>query len=1108
MRSLIVQSAAGQSEQERLQAELDKLRDELQAETEMSSEHKAALAEIQAAKELAVAELAEAQAAVADAATLQAAKLQEIEQAHKIEKQAALDAHDKERQSIIQSLQAKISEKESETERIERELQETTLKFQDAEQSAAALDALAPLEEQVAKLTEELRVAGTAKLDAENKVQRLQTDKRLAEEGIQRQSSSLDKHALALKMENTGLLEENSRLKAELDAAERSRVEREASHVRSRERTAELATEHADEVGVLKTEREAFEKQAVDAQAALDSASASHQAALQQAAEQAESARADLAKQLTEMDAELSAAQKILSKNTTELTALKEAHSAEVSSLRQKLESLAAASSAEEELRKQHSEAVAARAQVSDELARAIAARNDDAAAHAQELKDLQEAQASILETARQQAATQAEEAQLAFGQHEAAMRQEHEDTVAALRQECEKSATQAVERESKLLQVEQAVLALKQASAEWSDERADWVRKHSAEQVGCASARAQLSAAQQTIQDLQASKDEELAKLRQHMLDQVEAGKQSEQQMQTQAAQITAQAEKIAEHTDEVGVLKTEREAFEKQAVDAQAALDSASASHQAALQQAAEQAESARADLAKQLTEMDAELSAAQKILSKNTTELTALKEAHSAEVSSLRQKLESLAAASSAEEELRKQHSEAVAARAQVSDELARAIAARNDDAAAHAQELKDLQEAQASILETARQQAATQAEEAQLAFGQHEAAMRQEHEDTVAALRQECEKSATQAVERESKLLQVEQAVLALKQASAEWSDERADWVRKHSAEQVGCASARAQLSAAQQTIQDLQASKDEELAELREHMRQTVLESEQQTQTQMQTQAKKIAELEASLASLAADQAAEIEPAPTPLPVSHSIFQDKIAELEAANATQAARIGQLEATLADSQPEPEPAPTHQEASPPTPAVGAHKVAETCKTCGQLIGIGAETGGWLQQELNEKEREIEELRTQIRKNEADKEHEKLVQAERTKGNDIIGTGTTRREATARSGLSGRPGEGQEPPPPPAEQPVRNRPGAGGRAGSSGAAPHESITPPSTRGGPAASAPTDQHASGSRVALQKLEAMGFSGAAAEQALQASGGDLRAAVTRLTRG
>ena len=798
MRSLIVQSAAGQSEQERLQAELDKLRDELQAETEMSSEHKAALAEIQAAKELAVAELAEAQAAVADAATLQAAKLQEIEQAHKIEKQAALDAHDKERQSIIQSLQAKISEKESETERIERELQETTLKFQDAEQSAAALDALAPLEEQVAKLTEELRVAGTAKLDAENKVQRLQTDKRLAEEGIQRQSSSLDKHALALKMENTGLLEENSRLKAELDAAERSRVEREASHVRSRERTAELATEHADEVGVLKTEREAFEKQAVDAQAALDSASASHQAALQQAAEQAESARADLAKQLTEMDAELSAAQKILSKNTTELTALKEAHSAEVSSLRQKLESLAAASSAEEELRKQHSEAVAARAQVSDELARAIAARNDDAAAHAQELKDLQEAQASILETARQQAATQAEEAQ----------------------------------------------------------------------------------------------------------------------------------------------------------------------------------------------------------------------------------------------------------------------------------------------------------------------HEAAMRQEHEDTVAALRQECEKSATQAVERESKLLQVEQAVLALKQASAEWSDERADWVRKHSAEQVGCASARAQLSAAQQTIQDLQASKDEELAELREHMRQTVLESEQQTQTQMQTQAKKIAELEASLASLAADQAAEIEPAPTPLPVSHSIFQDKIAELEAANATQAARIGQLEATLADSQPEPEPAPTHQEASPPTPAVGAHKVAETCKTCGQLIGIGAETGGWLQQELNEKEREIEELRTQIRKNEADKEHEKLVQAERTKGNDIIGTGTTRREATARSGLSGRPGEGQEPPPPPAEQPVRNRPGAGGRAGSSGAAPHESITPPSTRGGPAASAPTDQHASGSRVALQKLEAMGFSGAAAEQALQASGGDLRAAVTRLTRG
>jgi hypothetical protein len=807
MRSLIVQSAAGQSEQERLQAELDKLRDELQAETEMSSEHKAALAEIQAAKELAVAELAEAQAAVADAATLQAAKLQEIEQAHKIEKQAALDAHDKERQSIIQSLQAKISEKESETERIERELQETTLKFQDAEQSAAALDALAPLEEQVAKLTEELRVAGKAKLDAENKVQRLQTDKRLAEEGIQRQSSSLDKHAHALKMENTGLLEENSRLKAELDAAERSRVEREASHVRSRERTAELATEHADEVGVL-----------------------------------------------------------------------------------------------------------------------------------------------------------------------------------------------------------------------------------------------------------------------------------------------------------------KTEREAFEKQAVDAQAALDSASASHQAALQQAAEQAESARADLAKQLTEMDAELSAAQKILSKNTTELTALKEAHSAEVSSLRQKLESLAAASSAEEELRKQHSEAVAARAQMSDELARAIAARNDDAAAHAQELKDLQEAQASILETARQQAATQAEEAQLAFGQHEAAMRQEHEDTVAALRQECEKSATQAVERESKLLQVEQAVLALKQASAEWSDERADWVRKHSAEQVGCASARAQLSAAQQTIQDLQASKDEELAELREHMRQTVLESEQQTQTQMQTQAEKIAELEASLASLAADQAAEIEPAPTPLPVSHSIFQDKIAELEAANATQAARIGQLEATLADSQPEPEPepepAPTHQEASPPTPAVGAHKVAETCKTCGQLIGIGAETGKWLQQELNEKEREIEELRTQIRKNEADKEHEKLVQAERTKGNDIIGTGTTRREATARSGLSGRPGEGQEPPPPPAEQPVRNRPGAGGRAGSSGAAPHESITPPSTRGGPAASAPTDQHASGSRVALQKLEAMGFSGAAAEQALQASGGDLRAAVTRLTRG
>jgi colicin import membrane protein len=294
MRSLIVQSAAGQSEQERLQAELDKLRDELQAETEMSSEHKAALAEIQAAKELAVAELAEAQAAVADAATLQAAKLQEIEQAHKIEKQAALDAHDKERQSIIQSLQAKISEKESETERIERELQETTLKLQDAEQSAAA-----PLEEQVAKLTEELRVAGKAKLDAENKVQRLQTDKRLAEEGIQRQSSSLDKHAHALKMENTGLLEENSRLKAELDAAERSRVEREASHVRSRERTAELATEHADEVGVLKTEREAFEKQAVDAQAALDSASASHQAALQQAAEQAESARADLAKQLT-----------------------------------------------------------------------------------------------------------------------------------------------------------------------------------------------------------------------------------------------------------------------------------------------------------------------------------------------------------------------------------------------------------------------------------------------------------------------------------------------------------------------------------------------------------------------------------------------------------------------------------------------------------------------------------------------------------------------------------------------------------------------------------------------------------------------------------------
>jgi hypothetical protein len=771
MCSLIVQSAAGQSEQERLQAELDKLRDDLQAETAMSSEHKAALAEIQAAKEIAVAELAEAQAAVADAATLQAAKLQEIEQAHKIEKQAALDAHDEERQSIIQSLQAKISEKESETERIERELQETTLKLQDAEQSAAA-----PLEEQVAKLTEELRVEGEAKLRAEIKVQRLQTDKRLAEEGIQRQSSTLDRHARALQMENTGLLEENSRLKAELDAAELSRVEREASHARSSERTAEqlatmqaaaeaIATKHTDEVGLLKTEREALEKQAVDAQAALDSANASHQAALQQA----ESARADLAKQLTEMDAELSAAQKILSKNTTELTALKETHSAEVSGLRQELESLAAASSAEEELRKQHSEAVAARAQVSDELARATAA-------HAQELKDLQEAQASSLETARQQAATQAEEAQLAhFGQREAAMRQEHEDAVAALRQECETSATQAFERESKL-QVERAVLALKQ------------------------------------------------------------------------------------DHAAEMATLRRDQE--------------------------------------------------------------------------------------------------------------------------------------------------------------------------------------------------------------QASAEW-------VRKHSAEQVGCTSARAQLSAAQQTIQGLQASKDEELAKLREHMRQTVLELEQQMQTQaakITAQAEEIAELEASLASLAAHQAAEADSQP--------------------------------------EPEPEPAPTHQQAPPPMPAVGVHKVAEKCKACGQLIGIGAQDGGWLQQQILEGDRKILQLEKQIRAYEVDKQTGVLIEAERTKGHDIIGTGTTRREATARSGLSGRPGEVQEPPPPPAEQPVRNRPGAGGRAGSSGAAPHESTTPPSTRGGTAASALTDQHASASRLDVQKLEAMGFSSAAAEQALQASGGDLRAAITRLTRG
>ena len=542
------QTLAGQGERDRLQSELDRLRDHLRTEEGVSAQHKSELAQAQGAKEIAVTELAKTQAAMVAAEAHHACSLRQLrEEIERREHAAAKQAQDaaRTRNTLIESLERKMAEKESESEQTKRMLAEMSHKVREAEESSAAVDALARLREEKDNLAEELRTQEEAKLQAEMKVQRLQADASIAKQGAQHQCTALYEGARVLETENSKLLEEKNRLQGLLDAAETARSEQEH---RARDQLAAAAaeaevvgTEHKEALAQARSERDAFEKQAVDAKAVLASAISSHERAIQQTADQVEKAHTDLVKQLTEKAAELSAATKVLAMKDEAISAAEQAHGAELARMKHELESLATASSAEDELRKQYDAARDARKELEEKLVTVTAA-------HTQEMRGLQEAHEAELNSMRRTTAHQATEAEAHLQKLEAA-RLEHNTGLATLRQQYD-----ALERESKLRN-DQAVRdmqkthvaemsALQQA---YAHARSEWVRKSSQEQAQCASLRGQLAAAEQTIQNLQATKSEELLKLQQHMTQTVHEMVVQEQAHKAQIAQLQSELAQAA---------------------------------------------------------------------------------------------------------------------------------------------------------------------------------------------------------------------------------------------------------------------------------------------------------------------------------------------------------------------------------------------------------------------------------------------------------------------------------------------------------------------------------------------------------------------------------
>ena len=495
-------------------------------------------------------ELAKAQAAMVAADAHHVASLRQLrEEMEGREHAAAKQAQDaaRTRNTLIESLERKVAEKESESEQTKRELAEI-LEVLEAEESSAAVDALARLQEEKDKLAEELRAQKDAKLQAEMKVQRLQADASIAKQGAQHQCTALYEGARVLETENSKLLEEKNRLQGLLDAAEMACSEQER---RAKDQLAAAAAdaevvyaEHKEALAQAKAERDEFEKQVVDAKALLASAISSHERAIQQTADQVEKTHTDLLKQLTEKTAELSAATKVLAKKDEEIFAAKEAYGAELARMKKELESLATASSAEDELRKQYHVARDARKELEEKLVAVTAAHNDDTAAHNQEMRGLQEAHETELSAMLRAAAHQATEADAHLQQKLEVARLEHEAGMATLCQQYD-----AAERESKL-QNDQAmrdmqkthVAEMSALQQEYAHARAEWVRKSCQEQAQCASLRGQLETAEQTIQNLQATKSEELLKLQQHMIQTVDEMVSQERAHKKKIAQLQAE--------------------------------------------------------------------------------------------------------------------------------------------------------------------------------------------------------------------------------------------------------------------------------------------------------------------------------------------------------------------------------------------------------------------------------------------------------------------------------------------------------------------------------------------------------------------------------------